>query len=270
VRKRLRSVFMVHDLIPITHPEYCRPGEARRHIARIENILAVGNGVLTNSEDTANALRHYANLRGLPLPPIQAALLAPAPLPVAREVQPLSQPYFVVVGTIEPRKNHWLLLHVWRQLVQELGSSAPHLVVIGQRGWECESVADLLERCDALRGHVHELDSCTDAELARYLVHARALLFPSFAEGYGMPLVEALMLGTPVIASRLAVFREISGDVPDYIDPLDGPGWTRAVCDYAQPDSALRAAQIARMQRFALPSWNVHFEQVERLMERMK
>jgi glycosyltransferase involved in cell wall biosynthesis len=127
----------------------------------------------------------------------------------------------------------------------------------------------MLERCEALRGLVHERSGCSDLELARYLGHARALLFPSFAEGYGMPLVEALALGTPAIASTLPVFREVAGNVPDYLDPLDGPGWTQAILDYAAPESPLRAAQLQRMAGFRTPTWQRHFETVESLLERL-
>jgi glycosyltransferase involved in cell wall biosynthesis len=191
-------------------------------------------------------------------------------LAAARDTAPPREaPYFVVLGTIEPRKNHRLLLNLWRELVARLGPATPHLVLIGRRGWECENVVDMLERCDALRGHVHEVPGCTDATLAQYLQHARALLFPSFAEGFGMPLVEALLMGTPVVASTLPVFREIAGAVPDYLGPLDGPGWTQAVLDYAADPSPRRDAQLQRMQGFRMPTWQAHFAQVEQLLEQL-
>lgn len=269
-RTRQTPVFMVHDLIPLTHPEYCRPGERERHSERLQMMLTTGAGLLTNSEATAEAVREFARARRLHLPPMKAAPLAPARLPPpGSATPPLAHPYFVILGTIEPRKNHWLLLHLWRDLVAEMGSDAPHLVVIGQRGWECENVVDLLERCEALRGRVHELSGCSDAELANYLAHARALLFPSFAEGYGMPLLEALMLGTPAIASRLPAFREIAGEVPEYLDALDGNGWAAAVRDYARPESARRAAQLERMASFVTPTWERHFELVDELLEQL-
>jgi hypothetical protein len=66
----------------------------------------------------------------------------------------------------------------------------------------------------------------------------------------------------PVIASDIPVLRETGGNVPDYLDPLDGPGWTRAVQDYARPASPMRAAQLARMQGWAAPRWDAHFAQV--------
>ena len=177
-------------------------------------------------------------------------------------------PYFVMLGTIEPRKNHLLLLNVWRALVQRDGERAPRLVIVGQRGWECEQVLDLLDRCEALRGFVLERQGCDDTELATLLAHAQALLFPSFAEGYGMPMVEALAAGVPVLASDLPVFREVAGDVPEYLDPLDGPGWIRAIDDYAHTDGARRRAQLARMHGWQAPTWETHFDQVQALMRR--
>lgn len=269
-KTRQKPVFFVHDLIPISHSEYCRAGETQAHVLRMRLALEVGAGVVANSQATLEALEAFAQHQGLPMPPAVVALLAPAPLPVPEVSQrPVAAPYFVVLGTIEPRKNHLLLLHVWRELVGLLGPDAPHLVVIGQRGWECENVVDMLERCSALRGHVHEVGRCSDAQLAAYLAHAQALLFPSFTEGYGMPLAEAMIVGAPVIASDLAVFREFAADVPQWLSPLDGLGWLRAVMDYTDSQHPERLAQLERLRMWCAPTWASHFEVVEDFLERL-
>jgi len=268
-RRKLRPIFMVHDLIPVTHPEYCRPTEQTRHARRIQTILATAAGVVTNSQSTLQALSAYAADKGLPMPPALAAPLASVTFSQGESCRPFKAPYFVMLSTIEPRKNHWLMLHVWRRLVERLGEKAPRLVVIGQRGWECENVLDLLERCEALRGFVIEKGGCSDAQLATYLRHAQALLFPSFVEGYGLPLIEALSLGVPVIASNLPVFHEVAGDIPDYLDPIDGTGWMNCVESFCNPASGLRAAQLVRMTEFTPPTWSAHFELFERLMEQV-
>jgi glycosyltransferase involved in cell wall biosynthesis len=262
-----RAVYMVHDLIPLTHPEYCRPGEAERHAARMLTVLRTGSGVLANSEFTLRELQAFAAERALTPPRSVAAPLAAASLSTdASTPRPLPFPYFVALGTIEPRKNHWMLLHVWRRLAEELGDRAPHLVLIGQRGWECENVVDMLERCRQLRGLVHEFPACTDDELATYLRDAQALLFPSFAEGYGLPLVESLMLGTPAVVSDLPALREAAGEVPEYLDPLDATGWTQAVRDYALPDHPRRIRQVERLRSFRAPTWESHFSRVDHLL----
>ncbi|MCA8318273.1 glycosyltransferase family 4 protein [Burkholderia multivorans] len=266
-KRHVRTVFMVHDLIPLTHAEFCRPGVDAAHRKRIHTALANADGLITNSQDTRDILVAEAARAGFPVPAHVVARLAPALTACSLRPPPIEQPYFVVLGTIEPRKNHWFLLQVWRRLVERYGASAPKLIVIGRRGWECENTIDMLERCAPLQNAVIELADCSDDQLRTWMQHARALLFPSFAEGYGMPLVEALTLGVPVIASDLRVFREIAADIPDYLDPLDGPAWLACVLAYTRPDSGDRAAQLVRMTDFQIPTWQRHFERVDHFLE---
>lgn len=267
IRKRgIKPIFFVHDLIPITYPEYCSVGEDIRHKEKMNYVLTLANGVVTNSEATRQELMHYAQQTKQPMPRAKVALLASGILAKSPGARPIDKPYFVILSTIEPRKNHLLLLQIWRSLFQRLGQQTPHLFVIGQRGWECENVLDLLERCHYLQDVVTEIPYCQDADLVTYIHHSQALLFPSFIEGYGLPLVEALTMGVPVIASDLSVFREIAGNTPEYIDPLDGKRWEELIIEYAQPNSVCRAAQMMRLQHFQEPTWQEHFIKVDSLL----
>jgi glycosyltransferase involved in cell wall biosynthesis len=254
---------MIHDLIPLSHAEYCRPGVDELHRVRIHTALRHADGLIANSQDTLDALKAEARRANMPMPPGVVARLAPGVTACEAAAPPHDGPYFVMLGTIEPRKNHWFMLHIWRRLVETLGDQAPKLVIIGRRGWECENVVDMLERCGPIRGTVIEETECSDHQLRAWLLHARALLFPSFVEGYGMPLVEALTLGVPVLASDLGVFHEIAGDIPDYLDPLDGPGWLKRIRDYSESASKDREAQLLRMASFEAPTWREHFEHVD-------
>jgi glycosyltransferase involved in cell wall biosynthesis len=260
----------VHDLIPLSHPEYARPPQVLRHAARVSTVSAMADGAVVNSAATAASLRAEFAARGLPAPAIAVAPLGVRPrLAATPAAEPPDAPYFVCLGTIEPRKNHLLLLHLWRDLAGRLGGAAPRLLLIGRRGWENENILDLLERCAALRGLVRECGAPGDAEVASLLAGSRALLFPSFAEGYGLPLAEALALGVPALCSDLPALREVGGAVPDYLDPLDGAAWRRAVLDYADPASPARAAQLARMSAWRAPGWDAHFAAVDALLERV-
>ena len=89
-------------------------------------------------------------------------------------------------------------------------------------------------------------------------------------EGFGIPLIEALQLGIPVLASDLAVFREIAGDIPEYLDPVDGVGWRQMLLEYSREDSMRRRAQCERMSAFAAPDWTRHFVQVDALLQGME
>ncbi|AXB80686.1 glycosyltransferase family 1 protein [Novosphingobium sp. P6W] len=264
-REKAKFLCLVHDLIPIEFPEYARPSGAALHRRRIETVAVAtaetGGAVIVNSAATGRSLKPWLAQETQ----VHVALLGTEALPLAAPEPAFDgRPYFVCLGTIEPRKNHLLLLHLWRHLAETLPpQSVPRLVVIGRRGWENEQVVDMLERCPTLKFHVEELGGCPDVRLSALLRGARALLMPSFAEGYGMPVAEALSVGTPAICSDLGALREVGGDVPDYLDPLDGPGWKRAVLDHAVC-GPLHAAQMERLPDWHDPSWGEHMSIVSR------
>lgn len=260
-RERAAFVTLVHDVIPLTHPEFARPNGAAEHARRMRTIDRHADGIIGNSQATLDAIAPH-------LSPRTARVMRVAHLgsewgdtsPADRRPSETERPYFLCVATIEPRKNHLLLLHVWRRLVERMGAAAPRLLLIGRRGWENENVIDILERGAALRGHVEEVANVSDRQLDSLLAGARALLIPSFAEGYGMPVAEALAAGVPVISSNLESLREVGGDVPEYLDPIDGLGWLDMIVDYATPDSPRRARQLDRMLGWAPQGWSDHIE----------
>jgi glycosyltransferase involved in cell wall biosynthesis len=263
-------VCLIHDLIPIEFPEYALPGQDEKHRRRIETAAELADAVIVNSGVTRDAFQPYLARAGRTPPVLVAPLGVDLSTGLSSEAvdrpPPVKPPYFVCVSTIEARKNHLLLLNLWRRLADELGDAAPRLVLIGQRGWETENAIDMLERCPALRGVVLERNNLPDAEAARLLKGAQALLLPSFAEGFGFPLVEALSLGVPVLSSDLAALRENGGAVPEYFDPIDGLGWLAAVVDYSLPASPRRQAQLSRLTGWRPVSWQDHFASVDALI----
>jgi len=265
-RSRARFICLVHDLIPIEFPEYAKPGQAANHLSRIETAAQFADALIVNSAVTRDALQPHLDRAGRAPPVLVAPFGVDLPAaPIDRD-PPFDRPYFVYVSTIEARKNHLLLLNLWRRLATELGDRAPLLVLVGQRGWETENVVDMLDRCPALKGAVVEHNAMPDAAMVALLKGAKALLLPSFAEGFGFPLIEALELGVPALCSDIAALRETGGAVPDFLDPLDGPGWQLAILDYAAPGSPRRAAQLARLSCWEPPSWEHHFAIVDRFI----
>lgn len=261
-RPDVKPVFFVQDLIPIEFPEYGVPGEAERHRTRLATVSRHAAAVLTSSEAVAESFRDYAREAGLrevprivtaPIGIEDAFMAGPAPLPAAR-------PYFVVCSTIEARKNHLLLLQIWRDLARRLtAAEMPALVIVGRRGWESEAAADLLERCEAIRPHVIEAPNLPTRTLASLMAGAQALLMPSFSEGFGIPVAEAMGIGAPIIASDLPSHREITRGAAILLDPLDGAGWRHAIL-------AAASQPLAPRRPGAAPTWSAHFETVEALL----
>jgi glycosyltransferase involved in cell wall biosynthesis len=263
--RQIRPIHLVHDLIPITHPQFCREGEARRHAQRMATVLDSAAGVVANSVHTLETLTDFAAARGRAVPP--AAVAWPG-TPVLPRVPPLEapEPNFVILGTIEGRKNHALLLSLWKQMLVAGDSAAvPRLIIVGRRGWQAADVLAQLDGYD-FAGRVSEVGALNDRKLAETLAGARALLFPSFAEGYGIPLVEALAAGVPVLASDLPVFREIGQGVPELLPPDDATAWIAAIADYARPASARRREQLDRLSAFRVPDWHGHFATVDKFL----
>lgn len=265
-RGAARFVCLIHDLIPIEFPEYAKPGQAQHHLRRITTAAQFADALIVNSKVTRDALLPHLDRAGRAPPVLVAPFGADLPASPTDGEPSLKRPYFVSVGTIEARKNHLLLLNLWRQMAADLGERTPLLVLIGQRGWETENVIDLLDRCPALRGVVIEHNALPDAEMVQLLNGARALLLPSFAEGFGFPLIEALQSGVPALCSDISALRETGAAVPEFIDPLDGPGWRAAILDYATPSSRRRAAQLTRLAKWQPPRWQEHFAAVDRFI----
>jgi glycosyltransferase involved in cell wall biosynthesis len=256
-------VALVHDLIPIEHPEYARAGGDAIHRMRMNTLARLADGLVANSQATADGLVRL--ISAAPAPVIRVAPLGThGALRQAPRFIPPTEPYFVCLGTIEPRKNHLLLLNIWRRLA-EISDTPPRLLVIGKRGWENENIVDMLERCPAIAAHVDEINGMADADVAAALTGARALLMPSFAEGFGMPIAEALMVGTPVICSDLPALREAGVDAPEYLDPLDGKAWIDAILSYSNEDSTRRDAARARAANWTPPTWHDHIAVVRAL-----
>jgi glycosyltransferase involved in cell wall biosynthesis len=267
-RYSVKPMFFVHDLIPIYYQEYACGGDSLVHEGCMRTMLQHGACLLTASEAVAYETYRYARDHGLDKPTIWIAPLGPGvTLNISNYRRFSGTPYFVLVGTIEPRKNHYVLLHVWRQLVQRMGVRAPKLVIIGRNGWDNGPVMSMIERSSAIRSHVLWCGAVPDQLLGKIIAGASALLFPSFAEGFGLPLIEALAQKVPVIASDIPVFREIGKGIPEFVAPLDGQGWEQAIERYAHPCSAERTAQLERIKSTSIPSWDTHFSIFERCLE---
>lgn len=264
-RRRVRPFYFLHDLIPVLHPELSRPHAVRRHHGRARAALENGAGIILGSHAVKHELEDFAAVHRLPLPPLAVAHLAgedfrPAPSPPSARA--MTHPYFLCVGTIEPRKNHRLLLDVWRSLAAHLGDACPKLVIVGQTGPMTGDLLASLVTDPALRAHVVHRPKCRDEDLAMLMRDARALLVPSMAEGFGLPFVEALQAGTPVIASDLPVFREIGQGAAMLLDQNDRAAWEAAVLASIARDP-FRPAGAAG---YSAPTWSAHFDVVERFI----
>ena len=228
--RRARGVVTVHDLSYLHHPETVSSASAR-YRSLVPRSLARASVVVTPSNATADALREAYDVKPpvlvTPLGVDPAWATATPPDDTLRRQLGLPSSYLLFVGTLEPRKDLATLLAAHRLL-----ADAPPLVLVGPAGWGPE--VDL--RGCITPGYLE------DARLQRVVAGATALVLPSRDEGFGIPVVEALAAGTPVVASDLPVLREVGGTVTVYAEPGD-PGSFAAALQQVLDDPGDPAAR---------------------------
>jgi glycosyltransferase involved in cell wall biosynthesis len=257
-----RVVVLLHDTIPLDFPHYTRVGIPEVFARKLAAVSAQADLIIHSTHDARQkSERHLAQMGRVP-PGIVANLgvVAAAADSVALPVGlGVDRPFFLALGTIEPRKNLGLLCDVWQST-----PDLPPLYIVGNKGW---ASADLFERISETHG-ITLLGPLPDGAVAALMDKALALVFPSFAEGFGLPPLEAAARGLPVLCSDLPVLRELLADLPVYLEPTDVYAWRQELLARTKKG----AEQIGRDQgstgsRFALPSWDAHFNAILTALE---
>ena len=264
-----RFIAFVHDIIPIISPEFSRPEVAARFTQDMSRIALNADGVIYNSDATRqSAERYFADIGRVP-PAVVAHLgagpdWADAPV-TSHGADP--KPYFVTVGTIEPRKNHVLLLATWQDFVKTLPQNEiPALHIIGKRGWQNEDVFRILDTDPMMGVHVFEHGDMGDEEARNLLARSRGLLFPSHVEGFGMPLIEAARLGVPILCGENALYHEFLNDYPLYLNVDNSYVWKKEILERAGRNRESEAVRQARSRLVELPDWHGHFDRIFRFI----
>ncbi len=256
-----RCIAMIHDVIPLDFPQYSRPDIVTRFEQELRLTAKNCDYLIYNSAHTAIRTTEWLQKWNIKTNSV-TSLLGVTPLPSGFERKPASQPYFVTLGTIEPRKNHALLLKIWQNLAKMQPAENPlHLHIVGRRGWLNRDVFDILDQSPMMGKTVFEHNALDDTDLSELLSGARALLFPSFAEGFGYPLVEALQKNIPVICSNLPCFQEISGDLPTYLNPNDEKGWENAILGLSSSK-----IDVTSSNQLDFPNWPQHFLKIDTIL----
>jgi glycosyltransferase involved in cell wall biosynthesis len=225
-RYGIKFSILIHDLIPIEYESFVDQQHVIQFRKWLEEAIPVADVVLTTSKHSRNALVKLAADAGWSLPRVEVVepgsglndrLLTETVRPID-----LPQRYVLFVSTIEIRKNHWLLVRVWRQLLQRHGAAAvPALVFAGQIGWLVDDLLAELTASNYLGGKIVLLPGLADAELRQVYRASLFTVFPSLCEGWGLPIAESLMHGKFCVASNRTSIPEVGGDLVDYFDPAN-------------------------------------------------
>ncbi len=220
----IRFSILLHDLIPIQYESLVEPRHTVQFRSWLREAIAVADIVFTNSNYTRTALIEFASQSGWRLPCVEALRLGSglADRLAAKDQATTSFParYVLFVSTIEARKNHRLLVRVWQRLLQRHGTDlVPSLIFAGKIGWLVDDLLADLEASEYLDGKIVLLRGLTDAELQRAYDSCLFTVFPSFCEGWGLPIAESLAHGKFCVASNRTSIPEVAGSLIDYFDP---------------------------------------------------
>ena len=253
----------VHDMIPIAHPEYCHGPTAKAFVKTVTEALNFADFILTSSEYNKTSIVRHRTARRLRSIPIDVVPLAHE---LSKSTSPASEisdsvaglvgtEFVLCVGTIEVRKNPNYLFNIWRLMVQSGRQNVPTLVFAGRNGWLVKDFIDQLEGCNNLRGRIVLLHNLSDAELDVLYRNCLLTMFPSFVEGWGLPVGESLAYGKVCIASVAGGIPEVGGTFVDYVDPYNTRSGLEQLLRYLD-DPGLRQRREAEIaEHFRMRRW---------------
>lgn len=268
--RRIKRVLTLHDITPLLYPRFHPARSVLGYRLLLRASLRAADHVIVDASHTAGELvaRGYASAERISVIPLGVADHCRAGVRSAEFARryDVPDPFILTVGVLEPRKNHVCLLRALHHLHQS--GMRVGAVLVGRDGWRWR---DPLAAPDLayLRPWVRIYRNVPDSDLAEFYTRAAAFAYPSLYEGFGLPIVEAMACGTPVVSSHASCLPEVAGGaalLADPHDPADFAAKLRAVlCDAALRER-LRAAGAQRSREL---SWRRTAEQTVAVYERV-
>ena len=275
---RARTVVTIHDLSFLVMPEVTDPGNARYLRSAVPRAARRADRVVAVSETTRadviehlrippervvtvpNGVSHYYHS-----PTYEELALAGPPF---RKRLGLPARYLLHVGTIEPRKNLVRLVGAYLGLVSRGRDAGHDLVLAGRRGWMYDYVFQVAE-ASGLGERIHFLDYVPEEDLPLLYSLATVFVYPSLYEGFGLPVLEAMACGTPVLTSRASALVELTGQAALQVDPYDEESIIVGLELLLESDEARRNLHLAGLRRAAQYPWTAAAHQMRGVYEQL-
>ncbi len=261
LRGKARKIVTVHDLAFLQHPETAVPSLAAYLNKVVPESVALADVVAANSFATRQALiEHYQTspekITVIPcgIESYFKRITDPVILEATRNKFELTHPFILSVGTLEPRKNHLGLIKAFYE-IQQRNKSSVQLVIAGGKGWLYEETLQVIQELK-LEDKVRFLGRVSDLELITLYSMADVFAFPSFFEGFGIPPLEAMACGAPVITSNTSSLPEVTGDAALQIDPHDIQAIAQAISRLLEDEQLrddLRQKGYRQVKKYAWP-----------------
>lgn len=262
-RSGVKIVTQLYDLIPITHPQFCHSSTTANFMTYVGANLKYADLIITNSNTTVQALDDLTDKLGIErkksiVVPLSSDFTNNGSSEDRDEVDPEVKEiadkgkYLLMLGTIEPRKNHSLVIDALESGLAEAGMRA---IFAGRIGWNVEELEKRMKEHPLYNESLFFVERPDDATVDYLYKHAFAVAFPTFNEGFGLPIIESFMRGTPVVASDIGVLHEVAGEYADYFDPNDKDDLVRCVKSLMD-DPALYEQRRERLKSYVPYTWD--------------
>ena len=259
--KSIRKVVTTHDLVWLTHPYTMQLSGRWAEKILTGRSLNHAHAIIAVSQATADDIQRYYPAARDRITVIRHGWSElPVPSPPFGWEKYLDEPFFLSVGTIEPRKNYSTLIQAYTKYLQYGGNA--RLVIVGNKGWGWKQFSKQFTNSPS-RAKIEFVENCDDSELAWFYSHACAFEMISLAEGYGLPVIEAMEYGLPLILSDLRVLREHEPTDVSWVNPLDIDGIATAMlsvsCKQEKKSSSIKKSQPG--------SWNDVSDKIYKILK---
>lgn len=249
-----------YDIIPLLFPFSYGPGFSSIYEAWLRESLVISDIAFVISENTGRDVKNYADLHDISCPPVFVVRLgddvpASDESPSAEIQEKTDRPYILSVGTLEYRKNHIVLLNAYRYMIEVLDYEPPMLYIVGKKGWLDHDIEYQIEHDPRLNGRMAVLKGISDADLQCLYQRAMFTVYPSFYEGWGLPVAESLCFGKPCIASGASSMLEIAPGLVRHAHPLLVNEWVESIRALAGDPAELEMATVMIKARYERKSW---------------
>jgi glycosyltransferase involved in cell wall biosynthesis len=260
----LKKFLTVYDLIPILYPQYCKDGlddfakQILQSAGPEDGFICISNAT---RDDLCNYRRDIVPSRVFVAYPAASDLFHPC-----RQAERISQvrrkygipdgPYMLSLSTLEPRKNIPQTIRCFARVIHEQRLKDLNLVLVGTKGWKYQQIFETLSNCKPARSQIILTGYVPDQDLAPLYSGAQAFIYPSFYEGFGLPPLEAMQCGTPVITSKNSSLPEVVGEAGIMLDPTDEDSLCQSMLELYQNQSLRRELSIKSLKQAEKFTWD--------------
>jgi len=258
--RQCATVLTIHDLSHLLHPETHERRSVKRARRRLPVMARAADAIITPTESVRREVCEHLKSspeRVFAIPEAARACFRPLAFAETADVRRrlgVGNDFLFAVGTLEPRKNLSVLVSAFEEVTRARSEDNTQLVIAGGRGWLSGPLFAAIEKSPA-RDRILLTDYLHDEDLRALYASCRAFIYPSIYEGFGLPPLEAMACGAPVIASRIPALAETTGDAARLFEPGNVDELTQNIFELLEDENARRELSIGGQQRAAQFSW---------------